>query len=257
MKALVTGASSGIGREIARVLAERGCELILCSRDETALNAFAKELHVPCKVVALDLSVEENCRRLYELTREDGVNILVNNAGFGVFGAFEKTDLDAELGLINLNIRAVHMLSKLFLKDFRKRNDACYILNVSSMAGFFAGPLFSSYYASKNYVTRLTEGIAEELRRERSNVSVSLLCPGPVSTGFGKRAGVSFGLSGTPVRKVAADAVRGMFAGKLYVIPGFSNKILRLLGAIFTSRFCARIVYRLQSAKNIVKNTAQ
>lgn len=255
MKALITGASSGIGREIASVLAERGCELILCSRDADTLNALAAKLKVPCKVIAADLSVEENCRKLYEQTREDGVNILVNNAGFGVFGAFNKTDLDAELELINLNIRAVHMLSKLFLNDFRQRSEKCYVLNVSSMAGFFAGPLFSSYYASKNYVTRLSEGIYEELRREGSNVSVSVLCPGPVSTGFGKRAGVSFGLSGTPVRKVADAAVRGMFSRKLYIVPGVSNKLLRLLGAIFTSRFCARIVYRLQNAKQIVRRS--
>ena len=253
MKALITGASSGIGREIACVLAERGCELILCSRDAAALNALAETLPVPCKVVALDLGIEANCRKLYEQTREDGVNILVNNAGFGVFGAFEKTDLESELDLINLNVRAVHMLTKLFLKDFRKQNRPCYILNVSSMAGFFAGPLFSSYYASKNYVTRLSEGIAEELRQERANVSVSLLCPGPVPTAFGKRAGVSFGLSGTPVRVVAESAVHGMLSRKLYIVPGVSNKCLRLLGAIFTSRFCARIVYYLQSAKHIAR----
>lgn len=256
MKALITGASSGIGREIARVLAERGCELILCSRDANALQALAGELRVPCKTVALDLSVEENCRKLYEQTREDEIDILVNNAGFGVFGAFEKTDLDTELNLINLNIRAVHMLTKLFLPDFRRRPDKpCYILNVSSMAGFFAGPLFSSYYASKNYVTRLSEGIAEELRRERANVSISLLCPGPVPTDFGKRAGVSFGLAGMPVRVVAEAAVRGMFSRKLYIVPGVSNKILRLLGAFFPSRFSARIVYCLQSTKRLARKT--
>lgn len=257
MKALITGASGGIGREIARVLAERGCELVLCSRDEAALTALAEELPVPCKVIALDLSVESNCRALYEATRNDGIDILVNNAGFGVFGAFDKTDLDAELNLIDLNIRAVHMLTKLFLRDFRERSTPCYIQNVSSMAGFFAGPLFASYYASKNYVTRLTEGLAEELRRECSRVSVSLLCPGPVSTGFGKRAGVSFGLSGTPIRKVAEEAVNGMFARKLYIIPGFSNRLLRVLGAVFTARFCARIVYRLQSAKKIAKRASE
>lgn len=251
MKALVTGASSGIGREIARVLAERGCELILCSRDELALNALARELPVECKVVATDLSVEANCRKLYETCRNDGVSILVNNAGFGVFGAFDKTDLDAELNLIDLNVRAVHILTKLFLPDFKKSGKACFVLNVSSMAGFFPGPLFASYYASKNYVTRLTEGIAEELRRERSNVSISLLCPGPVSTGFGKRAGVSFGFSGTPIRVVADAAVSGMFRRKFYIVPGVSNKFLRFLGAIFTAKFCARIIYRLQGTKKI------
>lgn len=252
MKAVITGASSGIGREIARVLAERGCELILCSRDEAALNALARELPVACKVVAADLSLEANCRKLYEICRETGVNVLVNNAGFGVFGAFDKTDLDAELNLIDLNIRAVHILTKLFLADFKESGNACFILNVSSMAGFFAGPLFASYYASKNYVTRLSEGIAEELKRERSNVSISLLCPGPVSTGFGKRAGVSFGLAGTPIRVVANAAVNGMLCRKLYVVPGVSNKFLRFLGAIFTAKFCARIIYRLQATKKIV-----
>lgn len=253
MKALITGASGGIGREIARVLAKRGCALILCSRDADALNTVAAELggNVPVRTIALDLSVAENCKKLYEMTRGDGVNILVNNAGFGVFGAFVDADLDAELNLIDLNIRAVHILTKLFLRDFRARGNAgetCRILNVSSMAGFFAGPLFASYYASKNYVTRLSEGIAEELRRERANVTVSVLCPGPVSTGFGARAGVSFGLAGTPVRRVAEAAVRGMIAGKLYIVPGFSNKILRVLGALFSARFAAKIVYRLQKS---------
>lgn len=257
MKALITGASGGIGREIARVLAERGCALILCSRDEAALNAVAAELaRVPVRTIALDLSVEENCRKLHAMTRDDGVDVLVNNAGFGVFGAFDETDLDAELNLIDLNVRAVHVLTKLFLRDFLARGNAaapCRILNVSSMAGFFAGPLFASYYASKNYVTRLSEGVAEELRRKRANVTISLLCPGPVPTGFGARAGVSFGLAGTPARAVAEAAVRGMLAGRLYVVPGFSNKILRFLGTLFSARFAARIVYRLQSSKTLAR----
>ena len=252
MKALITGASSGIGREIARVLAEKGVELVLCSRNENALHELAAELKTPCRVVALDLSEPENCRKLHETTRADGIDILVNNAGFGVFGAFSETSLDSELECVRLNVCAVHILTKLFLADFRERGREAFILNVSSMAGFFPGPLFSTYYATKNYVSALTAGIAEELRRERSRVSVSLLCPGPVPTNFGARAGVSFGLSGTPVREVAELAVRGMFAGKLFIVPGRIFRALLFLSRFLPRALTARIVFRCQNSKSLL-----
>ncbi len=263
MKFLITGASSGIGKEIARVLAKkhRGSEFILCSRNKEALDELATELgkdfDAHCTVIALDLSREENCRELYAQTKDSGVDVLVNNAGYGLFGAFAKTDLDADLNMLDLDVRALLILTKLFLQEFRKRETKTFILNVSSMAGFFAGPLFSPYYAAKNYVKRLTEGIYEELRREKSKVSVSLLCPGPVETGFGARAGVSFGIKGTPVRAVAEAAVKGMFAGKLYIIPGFSNKLLRISGALVPQKVAARIAYTLQNGKLISPTSPQ
>ncbi len=248
MKALITGASTGIGREIAKVLAERGCELVLCSRDEKKLRELAAELSVPARVIALDLSVEENCRRLYEETKGDGIDILVNNAGFGVFGQFCRAPLETQLNLIDLNVRAVHTLMFLFLKDFRARGNG-YVMNVSSVAGFFAGPMMSAYYASKNYVTRLSEAVAEELRRERSRVKISVLCPGPVKTGFNARAGVKFNLRSADAHAVAVAAVNGMFAGKLLVTPSLGYRTLVFLSRFLPRALVTRIVFSLQCRK--------
>ena len=248
MKALITGASTGIGREIAKVLAERGCELVLCSRDEKKLRELAAELTVPARVIALDLSVEENCRRLYEETKGDGIDILVNNAGFGVFGQFCRAPLETQLNLIDLNVRAVHTLMFLFLKDFRARGNG-YVMNVSSVAGFFAGPMMSAYYASKNYVTRLSEAVAEELRRERARVKISVLCPGPVKTGFNARAGVKFNLRSADAHAVAVAAVNGMFAGKLLVTPSLGYRTLVFLSRFLPRALVTRIVFSLQCRK--------
>lgn len=255
MKALITGASCGIGREIARELARRGCDLVLCSRNAAALQAVADELAgtVNCTVVAQDLGSRDGVKNLYHKTKDLGINILVNNAGFGTFGPFAETDLETELDLIDLNVSAVHALTKLFLLDFKKRGDRCFILNVSSMAGFFAGPLFASYYASKNYVTRLTEALAVELKHARSNVLVSLLCPGPVHTNFGLRAGVGFGAAGTPIELVARNAVDGMFAGTLYIVPGILYKFLKFASAFLPTMLAAEIVGKLQGSKNLAK----
>lgn len=256
MKALITGASCGIGREIARELAKRGCDLILCSRDENALKTVAGELSgtVECTVVAQDLGSREGVKKLYDAVKNSGVNILVNNAGFGTFGPFVETDLEAELDLIDLNVSALHALTKLFLREFSARgNERCYILNVSSMAGFFAGPGFAAYYASKNYVTRLTEALSVELKHAGSNVSVSLLCPGPVHTNFGRRAGVSFGAAGTPIGLVAKNAVDGMFAGKLHIVPGALYKFLKFAAAFLPTMFCAEIAGFLQRSKKLAK----
>jgi len=250
MKALVTGASEGIGREIANVLAERGCELILCSRTEKKLSEFAQKLSIPAKVIALDLSCEKNCFKLYDAVKNDGIDILVNNAGFGIFGNFCEAPLSEQLNLIDLNVRTVHTLMALFLKDFRARGNG-FVLNVSSVAGFFAGPMMASYYASKNYVTRLSEAVAEELRRERSNVKISVLCPGPVKTGFNARAGVKFNLRSADARATAIAAVNGMFAGKLLITPSLGFRALVFLSRFLPREVVTRIVWRLQSKKGI------
>lgn len=248
MKALVTGASTGIGREIAKVLAERGCGLVLCSRDEEKLRELAAELPVPARVIALDLSVEENCRKLHELTKDDGIDVLVNNAGFGVFGEFWRAPLETQLNLVDLNVRAVHALTFLFLADFRARGSG-YVMNVSSVAGFFAGPMMAAYYASKNYVTRLSEAVAEELRRERSGVKISVLCPGPVKTGFNARAGVKFSLRSADARETAVAAVNGMFAGKLLVTPSLGYRALVFLSRFLPRALVTSIVFSLQRKK--------
>ena len=131
MKALITGASSGLGREMAKLLASRGYELVLCARREDRLRELAAELPTVCHVIAADVSDEEECRLLYRAVRGDDLEIVINNAGFGLFGEFLETDLDEELRMIDTNIRAVHILTKLAVQDFEKRGHG-YILNVAS-----------------------------------------------------------------------------------------------------------------------------
>ena len=248
MKALVTGASSGIGREIARVLAGQGVELRLTALRADRLEALAKELSVPVRVLPADLSSKEGCLALYRLVQEEDVDILVNNAGFGLFGPFAESDLDRELEMIRTNIEAVQILSKLFLRDFRKKNRG-YLLNVASSAGFFPGPLMATYYATKNYVLRLSEALSEELRREGSRVSVSVFCPGPVETEFNDVADVRFSLPGISAEYAARFAVRGMFRRKRVLVPGVSMKLARFGSRFVSEGMVLRMAYRMQSRK--------
>ena len=148
MKALITGATSGIGKAIAQEMSRRGISLILTGRNEEALLRMQETLPVHTEIIALDLAENQAPFTLYEFCRDKHVDILVNNAGFGVFGKFSETALQEELELLQVNVRALHILTKLFLRDFKKRNFG-KILNVASSAGFLTGPLFSSYYASK------------------------------------------------------------------------------------------------------------
>ena len=167
MKALITGATSGIGREMAKILATRGVDLIIASRDEQRMRHIAKRLPVAVRTIAVDLSKAEDCYRLYDAVKAEEIDILINNAGFGAY-----VPLETELNMLDLNVRAVQILTKLFLADFRKRGSG-RILNVASSAGFLAGPLMSGYYATKGYVLRLSEAISEELRQEGSRVTVT------------------------------------------------------------------------------------
>ena len=179
MKALITGASSGIGRDIAINLSKKGYDLILVARDLEKLNEVKSKLHTNVEVVSMDVSNAENCKELHE--KYQNIDILVNNAGFGDCGYFTKTSLDKELKMIDTNIVAYHVLTKLYLQDMKQKNSG-KILNVASIAGFMPGPLMATYYSTKAYVVRLSEAIREELRREKSNVQISILCPGPVNT---------------------------------------------------------------------------
>jgi short-subunit dehydrogenase len=183
MKALVTGASSGIGRDIALYLDELGYEVILVARNKDKLDEVSSMMKNKNRVIICDLSKEENCHKLYEDTKGDNIDLLVNNAGFGVFGNFVDTSLEDEVNMVKVNDIAPHILTKLFLKDFVKR-DSGRILNVCSSAAFYSGPLMATYYASKGYIYKLTQAIYEELKKMKSNVHITALCPGPVSTNF-------------------------------------------------------------------------
>lgn len=231
MKALVTGASSGIGRDIARYLGGLGYDLILVSRDENRLKETASTIKTNVEICPMDLTGKDNCFKLYEKYKNEEIDILVNDAGFGLFGNTWKTDINKELKMIDLNITAVHILTKLFLQNMVKR-DSGHILNVSSSAGFLAGPGLNTYYATKNYVTKWTMAIYEELKYIKSKVRISCLCPGPVNTNFNKVAGGTFTIKALSSEYVAKYGIDKMLKGKMLIVPGFSTKI-----GLFFNRF--------------------
>ena len=168
MKALITGASSGIGLDMARYLATKKCELILVSRNKEKLEEIQETLPTKVTIIVADLSQEQRVKELYAFAKKENIDILINNAGLGDFGPLTDTDLTKDLELINTNIKAVHILTKYFVKDMEKRNTDTYILNVASSAAFQPGPLMSTYYATKSYVYQLTEALYYEEKKKKT-----------------------------------------------------------------------------------------
>jgi len=249
MKALITGASSGIGRDMARILSEQGWDLILVARRKDKLEKLKKQLKTDVKIITMDVSSTFNCTKLYNRVKDDDIDLLVNNAGFGKFGEFNNLKLDEELDMIDVNIKAVHILTKLFLNDFVEK-DKGYILNVASSAAFQSGPLMATYYSTKAYVLHLTEAIYEELRRKGSNVSVSVLCPGPVRTEFNKVAKVKFSLKELESYDVAEYALKKTFKKKLVIIPGWTIKLGTFANRLLPRKLMLRIIYKIQKKKS-------
>jgi short-subunit dehydrogenase len=260
--ALITGASGGIGYELAKLFARDGCGLVLVARDRAALEGVAAELTGahggPVKFIARDLSLPGTAVEIFdEIERASlHIDVLVNNAGFGVYGAFTETDVKAELDLLQVNIAALTQLTKLFLKQIRTEDEG-RILNVASTAAFQPGPLMAVYYASKAYVLSFSEALANELRG--SGVTVSALCPGPTRTGFRRRArmGVSrlFKRGVMDAATVAAVGYRGLMRGKTVIIPGLRNKLLAFSVRLAPRRLVPPIVRMLQArrAKPVVR----
>lgn len=215
----ITGASSGIGMEFARIYASKGYRLILTARRKDRLDALSKKLAVPCLIVTGDLSKEEECYRIFDLLKEERIDVFINNAGFGTCGKFSDTDLEKEINMLHVNVAAMHILFKLLLRKMQSEGRGT-ILNVASSAGLLpAGPFMAAYYASKSYVVSLTRAVAEELRQSKSPVYVCALCPGPVNTEFSEHADVKFALSGISAECCVSEAFRGMKQRKTIIIP--------------------------------------
>jgi short-subunit dehydrogenase len=229
--ALITGASGGIGYELAKLFAEDHYNLVLVARSAPKLTQFADELQrqfsVSAKAVALDLTAGPAPQFLFDQLQREGiaVDILVNNAAYGMLGEFAKISLEDNLGQIQLNITALTHLTKLFLGPMIERHSG-RIMNVASVAGFQPGPLMAVYYATKAYVISFSEALANEL--SGTGVTVTCLCPGATDTGFQGRAGVADTklfktLRPMDAKTVARDGYRGLMAGKTLVISGFRN----------------------------------
>ena len=271
MKALITGASSGIGKDMAKILNQKGYNLVLVARDIEKLEQTKKELEKSVQneptienskiekayknsekatnkieIVQMDLSEEQNCIELANKVKD--IDILINNAGFGDCGRFSETDLNKDISMIKTNVIAYHILTKLYLKEMKKKNSG-KILNVASIAGFMPGPLMATYYATKNYIVRLSEAIREELKKEKSKVQISILCPGPVETNFNKVANVKFSLREANSMQVAKYAIRKLEKGKFYIVPGIDVKLARFGAKIAPSNFVAKITYKVQKRK--------
>ncbi len=248
MIALITGASSGLGREFAYILSEMGYDLILVARRKTRLETLKKDLKTNVDIITMDLASTFNCVKLHNQIKKENIDIVINNAGFGMVGNFTKTKLEREMDMIDLNIKALHTLTKLFLADMKKNNKG-YLLNVASSAAFMPGPLMATYYATKSYVYNLTMAISEELRHDKSNVYIGCLCPGPVNTEFNKVAKVEFSVKALESDYVAKYAIKKMFKKKKVIIPGLNIKLAHIGSKIIPLRFLLPSVYKIQKEK--------
>ena len=247
--AVITGASSGIGTEFAKRLAKEGYRLVLVARRKERLEQLAQELNTKCMILTADLSNVDECKRLMNELDSVEIEVFINNAGFGYCGEMLSIDTETELNMIDLNVKAMHLLAKLALNKMIDKNKG-YVLNVASSAGLLpAGPYMSAYYATKAYVTSLTRGVAEELRRKHSNVYIGCLCPGPVDTEFNKVANVEFALKGITASYCANYAITQMFKKKITIVPAFKMKALVVLARFLPTKLYIRIAAKQQRKK--------
>ena len=195
----------------------------------------------------MDLSQKENAYKLHE-KYQNKIDLLVNNAGFGECGRFDKTDLDIELNMIDLNVTTLHILTKLFYTDFVKK-DKGQILNVASIAAFQPGPLMATYYASKSYVYNLTMALYEENRRNKGHVKVSVLCPGPAETGFFSRANVKFAIKPHSSDYVTEYALKKMNKNKLLIVPGLVPKLTVFSNRLVPRKLAMKVAYNITERK--------
>ena len=254
--ALVTGASSGIGYELAKLFLDDGYRLVMVAQDAARLTAIAQDLAkrraISVKVIAKDLALPSAPVDIVaELDRERiVVDVLVNNAGFGTYGPFADSDPDGQWRMMQVNMVALTSLTRLLLPGMLTRR-AGRILNVASTAAFQPGPLMAVYYASKAYVLSFSEALANELRG--SGVSVTVLCPGPTRTEFQRRAGVAHAtfMRGRimDARSVALSGYRGLMAGKTLVIPGVRNRLLTSAVRCVPRAWATRIVRSIQESR--------
>lgn len=248
--AIITGASSGIGKEFAKSFSKMGYRLVLTARRKERLEDLKETLGTPCRILTADLSKEDECKRFLEEISDEQADIFINNAGFGACGVFDEVSLTKEISMIDLNVKAMHILFKGMLSKMKKQNHG-QILNVASSAGLLpAGPYMAAYYATKAYVVSITKAVAQELKEQKSNVYVSALCPGPVDTEFNENADVIFALKGITAGKCVKEAIKGMKKHKVIIVPSLKMKL-----AIFGQKLIPNVLLMKIVAKQQKKKT--
>lgn len=248
MKAIITGAGSGLGREFAYYLSHLGYQLVLVGRNKMDLEETAKKCQTKTEIYICDLSKRSEVMKLYQKYRKEDIDFLINNAGFGLFGHFYETDLNRELEMIDVNIISLHILTKLFLHKMIERDKGA-ILNVSSVAGFMPGPQLSTYYSTKNYVLKQTMAINQELKSIKSNVKISALCPGPFSSKFNETAGVKFNNKGKEAYKIAKKGIDKTLKNKMVIIPELKWKLILFVSKFLPTSIIMKFINNFQSKK--------
>jgi uncharacterized protein len=252
--ALITGASTGIGRDLAELFARDGHHLILTARNESQLQDLAGKLReqyrINAEVLVQDLSLADGPARIFEQLRSRTIDYLINNAGFGSYGPFAEADTAGQLAMLQVNIVSLTYLTRLFLPSMIQRHGG-RIMNVASVAAFLPGPLMAVYYATKAYVLSFSEALATEL--SPAGITVTALCPGPTTTEFQNRAGIGesplFRIGVMTSTKVAQLGYNGMMAGKRAVVTGFSNKLSALSTRLVPRSTAAAIAHRLNKKR--------
>ena len=248
---LITGASSGIGYSLAEEFAKHEhSSIILVARNEQKLQNAKENLekefpNTQFTTMAYDLSKPENCEELFHKCQQQNLipQILINNAGYGNHGSFMETDKEFELNMIDLNVRSLTHLNKLFIPEMLQQKNKSHILNVASIAGFLPGPYMATYYATKAYVISLSEALAEELRN--TNIHVSVLCPGPTETEFSKTANLEnkgvFKNKVMSSKEVAEITYKELLQNKTIILPGIKNKLMPFFLRFVPRKIIAKI----------------
>lgn len=254
--ACITGASSGIGAEFARQLAVEGYSIILVARREERLVDLGQELasdyHVDCECITADLTDLNECAELVQHLKSKQhmpLDVLINNAGFGAVGRFDKSDISTDLNMIDVNVRALHYIAHQLMPHFIER-DYGHIINVGSVAGLMpGGPYMATYYATKSYVVSLTNALAEELKRLGSHVQIHALCPGPVNTEFNDVANVKFSLKGITARECVSYCIDEADKGRIIIIPNMMVRVAAIASKLVPRDIVLGIVARSQKSK--------
>lgn len=244
MTALITGGTKGIGKELSISLARKGYDLFLVSRNENDLDEIRRKVPQKCKVefYSFDLSKKDECLRLLSMTKDrEDISILVNDAGFGDIGRMEDTSLEKEIEMIQLNDIACFILTKEFLIRFLKKNEG-KVLNISSAAAFGVASYMNVYYASKSFVYSLSHGYYRELKDKKTRVSISVLCPGPVNTDFGKRANFILSKNAMSPGYIASYCVSRFLKGKFEIVVGFKMKIVHLISHFIPKKWISLLL---------------